>query len=132
MHDSLDPARAPRRGTTPLLDAAMIAELRELDEGEDGLLTELVDMFCEETTRRVSELREALEQGDTGAAERIAHAMKSAAANIGAKSLSAHWQQLESDARAGAPTEGLRDRFQQCLESYEASTRALDALLGRR
>ncbi len=131
MHDSPNYGPTARRGKDALLDEAMIAELRELDEGGDGLLIELVDMFTEETTRRVDELRAAIESGDTGAAERIAHAMKSAAANIGARALSSEWQLLESDARSGRTPEELRATFQRCLRAYEESSAAMDRLLGR-
>lgn len=131
MHHNADHQAAGRRQACGILDEAMIAELRELDEGEDGLLIELVDMFREESARRVDELRKALEIADLAAAERIAHAMKSAASNIGAKQLSANWQQLELDTRKGNTLEQLQACFQRCLDAYEESTAALDELLGR-
>ena len=79
-----------------VLDQNVLTALKELG-GEDDpeLLTELVDLFLDDTPQRLGELDRALESGNAAAVENAAHALKSSAANLGAMNLSSLFQQIE-------------------------------------
>ena len=69
-----------------VLDHAVIESLRELQQaGEPDLLTELVELFLEDTPIRLTALREATAQGDGFSVAKIAHALKGSSANMGAR-----------------------------------------------
>jgi len=77
------------------------AELLDRVDGDEELLAELVGIFLEDAPRQMAALKEAMEQGDITLVERQAHSLKGAAANIGARPLSAEAHRLELAAREG-------------------------------
>jgi two-component system sensor histidine kinase/response regulator len=54
-------------------------------EGDRDLLNELLDLFSEESARNFLELQDAMQMGDAPLMERLAHTIKGAASNVGAK-----------------------------------------------
>jgi two-component system sensor histidine kinase/response regulator len=116
----LSAAAAPRTSGSMALDGAAqtlnretLDGLRELDpNGGDELARELMGMFLESTPAAMSQLRRALDAGDAAVVGRVAHTLKSSAANLGAESLSIAMRELEKlgrearidDARALAAT----------------------------
>lgn len=89
--------------TTPdALDMTVIESLRDLDEfASMGLAQEVFGAFMTSSVRRLAELKVALEQADTHTVGKLAHALKSSAANVGALELSTQCQDLEKLARDG-------------------------------
>lgn len=99
------PAEAP---APQALNMAVIDSLRDLDEtGGMGLAQEIFSAFLTSSTRRLAELDAAMAKGDVQSLGKIAHALKSSAANVGALVLSAHYRELEKFARAGRVDEAL-------------------------
>lgn len=89
-------------GGGSILDAETIRALVELGGEEDpGLVEELVELFVDDASRRVQGILAALEHGDFEAIARAAHALKSAAANLGAFTFSGACRELENRARHG-------------------------------
>ena len=72
----------------PTIDRARLADLREL-EAPDGsrLLTVVIGAFVSQGPGRVAALRRAVEAEDRGLLRDVAHALKGASANIGARRL---------------------------------------------
>jgi HPt (histidine-containing phosphotransfer) domain-containing protein len=70
--------------------------LRDLDpNGGTDLVNELVGMFLDSTPKAITHLRDAIATGDSMAVGRLAHTLKSSAANLGAESLSRAMRELE-------------------------------------
>jgi CheY-like chemotaxis protein len=84
----------------PHVDPLVIAELRELDDGRNGLLQELLGSFLQKTPGRLRELRDAAEQGDAERLRSAAHGLRGSAGSVGAKRLTALATALEFQAAA--------------------------------
>jgi HPt (histidine-containing phosphotransfer) domain-containing protein len=91
--------------TLPLLDPTTLAELGALgrDLGRD-VRQEIFDLFTSTTPARVVELRARWDDDDLAAFARIAHALRSSAAAVGALQLARALEQAERTARAGQRT----------------------------
>ncbi len=89
------PAMADDGGDSPLSEG-VIAPLRELhNTPPGGQLADLVALFTAESSRRVAELRDAITTRDGPAIERLAHALRGAGANVGARLLPRLCERLE-------------------------------------
>ena len=76
--------------------------LRALDPtGTKGLLKRLMQAFLKAAETGIEEIEASLRVGDTAALRRVAHSLKSGAANVGAESLSARYGHLEGLGRSG-------------------------------
>ena len=62
-----------------LLDLAVMEQLLSLDDGELGLLKEMVGLFKEDTPDRIQALEATLASGDLNDLADVAHAVKGAA-----------------------------------------------------
>ncbi|MBZ5502907.1 MAG: PAS domain S-box protein [Acidobacteriia bacterium] len=89
------PAKAPPPG---VLDATAV--LRRVD-GDRELLEELAQMFIARRSQRRGEVQEALAAHDAGRLARLAHALKGAAANLGALRVPLLADEVEQLARSG-------------------------------
>ncbi len=89
-------------GGGPILDLETLRSLQELG-GEDDpeLLGELVELFVDDAGKRVQGILAALDRNDVESVARAAHALKSAAANLGAFGFSGACRELEAIARQG-------------------------------
>lgn len=82
------------------LDAATLDSLRDL--GGDEFLAELATLFLQDAPVHLTSITEALNAKDADAVARAAHALKSAAANMGAKRLQELLSRLEHAGRTGS------------------------------
>ena len=105
-------ADAPGRvAAASAVDAAVLAELRELQEPEaPDFVTELIDHLLREVPERVAAMHEAIDRGDVKAVEHLAHSMKSSCANLGVLTVSRLCGSIEQRCRDGL-TVGLADLF---------------------
>jgi len=69
--------------------------------GDRQLLDELAEMFVHDAPERLSTLRDALQKGDTEAADRTAHSLKGALAMFGAHRSAALARDIEALCHAG-------------------------------
>jgi HPt (histidine-containing phosphotransfer) domain-containing protein len=68
------------------VDAAVLAELRQLDSS-CGLLSTLITNFLNDVPTRLAGLRDALQQGDGGALARVAHELNGSSGNLGVRNM---------------------------------------------
>jgi CheY-like chemotaxis protein len=119
-------------GGDGILDEHTIATLKEFDSDENGdgtgngFFAGIVDLFVNDTGSRVEELGRAVEGGDAPAVNRLAHAVKGSAANVGAVRVQELCARLEVD--------GAEDRlgdapalFSRLQEEFTRATEALRA-----
>jgi PAS domain S-box-containing protein len=84
------------------LDAAVIADLRALDQwGDESLLDELIDLFAREAPERLREINAAAGSGSAQQIERMAHKLAGSASVLGARHLAALLLGVERLASAG-------------------------------
>ena len=84
------------------------ASILERLEGNQELLTELIQLFLGEAPLLIEAMRTALQKGDMRELGRSAHSMKGAASNFMAHSTAGAASQLEDDAKRG-DTESARN-----------------------
>jgi HPt (histidine-containing phosphotransfer) domain-containing protein len=84
----------------PTIDPEAIANLRDLNPGDGGeFLREIVNIYIEDTPRRLADLRACLASGDVTTFTRAAHTVKGSSANVGAAALKAIAERLEQVSR---------------------------------
>ncbi|MEW1952560.1 response regulator [Terrabacter sp. NPDC080008] len=114
-----------------VLDAARLAELRDLEPGDPSMLLRFIDRFGSGARQRLDDLRAAHRAGDAESQGRVAHGLKGSASNLGAVTLAAVCKQVEdlgSDGRLADDALMDRvaaevDRATQALEAYGAALR---------
>jgi PAS domain S-box-containing protein len=123
---STDASQPPRGPGSDLLDLATIQGLVDLDDGGPGLLSEMIEIFREDTPRRIQDISRAAGQGHAEELSRAAHALKGGAGALGAEALRALAASLESLGRGGSADAGanlperLETTFQDTLSALEA------------
>jgi len=127
----MDAASAPEtslQSEEPHLDLAVIAELRQLDDGNKSVVRELLGNFLHKAPGRLHELERACESGDAERLRQMAHSLRGSAGGIGAKRLTALATALEFQA-AAEPMGDVRTSLQALRRELEHVARALTAVL---
>jgi HPt (histidine-containing phosphotransfer) domain-containing protein len=121
---SLQSSAGVSEGT--VIDASVIAELRGLESSADpDFLNRLIDLFTEETPRRLEAVREAAESANAWALGQEAHRLKGSSAHLGARRMAALCEILEEQGRAGSISGApallnvLREEFDRVREALE-------------
>jgi CheY-like chemotaxis protein len=83
-------------GTSELIDRA---SLLERVEGDQELLTEMIQIFKEEAPALIMAMHNSLESGDWVVLERSAHSLKGAVSNLSSKTVANAALQLEQNAK---------------------------------
>lgn len=86
---------------TPVLDGAVVAELRESVGGDDAFVVELAGAYLAEAPGQLADMETAAKGGDAAAIVRPAHTLKSSSAALGAMRLAALCRKIEFDGREG-------------------------------
>ncbi|WP_243383997.1 Hpt domain-containing protein [Geothrix alkalitolerans] len=119
-----------------LLDLTTLQNLVELDDGQHGLVVEMIGIFRDDTQGRIEDILAAAGQDDAEAFSRASHALKGGAGALGAKALRALAADLEALGRKGSVEAGpdLRPRleslFRESLAALEAYVREGQARQG--
>ncbi len=113
--------------TTPVLDAAVLRNLQDLDD-EGGFVAELADVFCAETPIRLTALGGCARAGRATDVTSLAHAIKSAARTLGLARMAEALQAVEQGSRAG--TVPGPEELQRLETEYQAARDALQAVRG--
>ena len=94
--------------------------------GGEALAAKVTAVFIHHFPGMLEELRTALDAADAPLAQRQAHSIKGAAANVGANALSALARQMENAAKAETlePVRGNLDALQSAFDAYLAAARA--------
>lgn len=120
----------PEREEVDVLDATILAQLRDLDDGALGLVQEMLRLFCEDTPERLEALEAACAQNDGTALAETAHAIKGAAGTMGASRVRALAAALEAAGRSGSPLPGsLSGQLQGLKDAYREAVAALEQYL---
>jgi len=83
-----------------LIDQLQLTALREIQQpGEPDFVTELIDLFFNETDLHLKALREAVIDNDSVKLRRLAHLLKGSSANIGARTMAALYEEMEGENR---------------------------------
>ncbi len=89
-------------GSVEVLDAEVLASLRELQADDDpDFVAELIDVFLEDSPARLRDIRAAAAEGDADRLVRAAHTLKSASANVGAARVSDVCARIEDRGKMG-------------------------------
>lgn len=115
--------------TEAVLDTGALDELRACDPDDTGLLAELIDIFLADTPPRLNAIRLAADAAQPQALSREAHALKSSAAQLGARALSATCKALELKGREGTLA-GVPELVAQLEPQFAAVQAALLAEKG--
>jgi PAS domain S-box-containing protein len=113
----------------PVLDPATMRNLREMVGGDAEFLRELIHTFLQDTPRMLSDMRQALADGDAAVLRRAAHSLKSNSAEFGAKTLSGLCRELEAIGKSGA-LEGADAKLTLAEAAYEQVKQALEIAAG--
>jgi HPt (histidine-containing phosphotransfer) domain-containing protein len=111
---------------TPILDDAVLAELRESTGGDDDFVRELVEAYVAEAAGYLEAMSGAVATGDVSAIVRPAHTLKSSSATLGAMRLSAISRGIEEAGRAGRAAD-LADDVELAHATWAATLLALAA-----
>jgi two-component system, sensor histidine kinase and response regulator len=114
----------------PSIDPEAIKSLREIDDGKDDLLREVIELFAGETPPRLAAILDSANAGDPEALWRAAHALRSGAANLGATRVVRLCDMLEKRGRAGH-LEGVTTLVVELQPAVEEALRALQTIGGR-
>ncbi|MFO1060335.1 MAG: ATP-binding protein [Dongiaceae bacterium] len=120
-------ARRPASATAPaapLIDAAQVGEIWGGMEPE--IYREIVQVFIAELEQRLTRMESAAAVGESQALARQAHAIKGAAANVGALPLSAAAAELERDPATDDPAAARR----RVATLTDLARRTMNALAG--
>ncbi len=114
----------------PVIDPEAINNLRELSPDDDAFIIEIIDIFLEDTPKRIAELDSSLASQDVEVFGRAAHSIKGSSANLGAMNLRGVAEKLEHHAR----NEGLTETGEMIAELKTCFAEAkveLDKIAGR-
>jgi two-component system sensor histidine kinase/response regulator len=124
----VQPAPAPH---SPLssINSKTIAMLRDMDEhGSMELLSQLLASFEIGSQDSRQRLGAALQEGNANALRQLAHAMKSAAGNLGADALAACYREIEQHAREQR-LESMRPLLESAHIEQQRALAALHAIV---
>ena len=121
-HRSVEANAVPAAPVVPADDAAEVLEyLRRLEaQGSPGLAADVIEIFLQDTSNRLTALRQAIANGDGETVFRVAHTMQGSASMIGAASVARSCSALAKSARGGS--------FDQCkvlVSELDARFRAI-------
>jgi PAS domain S-box-containing protein len=112
---------AAGNGSADVIDLSQIASLRAIRRPDSGdFLTELIDMFVDETAFQLTALRKALSAKDATEIRRVAHFLKGSSANIGALRMTTLYEEMEGTQDACADTEALLNKLYREFELVHA------------
>jgi len=92
--------------------------------GDEELANELIEPFLADMRRQIEVLRSYLESGDAAGAERQAHTIKGAAANMGGQALRALAFELEKAGKIG-DMESMKTRLNELDTTFEELKQAM-------
>jgi HPt (histidine-containing phosphotransfer) domain-containing protein len=87
----------------PVLDQAVVDELRATVGGDEEFVLDLVATYVEEARTQVDGLVAAAQANDLAAMVRPAHTLKSSSASVGAMRLASICRDIETAGREGRP-----------------------------
>ena len=100
------------------LDRSVLQGLRDLQaEGEPDFLTELIDLFLEDSAILIDEMKMGLDQVDMAMVRQGAHTLKGSSGSLGAGRLAKLCVDIEAQSRDGL-FDSMKDTFQSLEAEY--------------
>jgi HPt (histidine-containing phosphotransfer) domain-containing protein len=110
----------------PVLDPAVLDELRDSVGGDEEFIADLVATYVNEGSGHLSEMQAAAAARDAAAIVRPAHTLKSSSAALGAMRLSQIARDIEFAGREGDAS-GLTERVAAASSAWEETMAAMAA-----
>lgn len=107
----------------PILDGAVLDELRDATGGDEAFILDLVETYVTEGAANLEGMQAAAEALDPAAIVLPAHTLKSSSASLGAMRLSAICRTIEEAGRA-AKTDSLKEDVEDARATWEATLAA--------
>tara|TARA_R110002094_G_scaffold149605_1_gene138197 strand:+ start:123 stop:482 length:360 start_codon:yes stop_codon:yes gene_type:complete len=114
----------------PVIDPEAISNLRELSPDDDSFIIEIIDIFLEDTPKRIAELESSLASQDAEVFERAAHSIKGSSANLGAMPLRGIAEKIEHHAR-NEGIGGTEEMLAELKARFAEAKVELDKIAGR-
>jgi two-component system sensor histidine kinase TorS len=114
------------------LDLSVMDQLLDLDDGELGLLKEMLDLFKADTPDRIKAIEATLASSDLVDMADVAHSIKGAAGTMGAPRLRAIAAELEAAGRKGSFGVDPGLLVEQLKETYADAVVALEGFIAQR
>ena len=114
------------------LDLSVMDQLLSLDDGELGLLKEMLDLFKADTPDRIRAIEATLATSELVDMADVAHSIKGAAGTMGAPRLRAIAAELEGAGRKGSFAVDPGLLLEQLKETYADAVLALEAFIAER
>jgi len=125
--ESPDASESAEAGSAAVIDQRAIADLRRLQSSTDAdFFNHLIDLFVEETPRRLTAMSAALAAANPEALAHEAHALKGSSGHMGATRMNALCDILEEQGRAGSVT-GAPALLSVLEEEFARVQKALEA-----
>jgi HPt (histidine-containing phosphotransfer) domain-containing protein len=97
----------PDRVSDRIADAVDLSVLISLEaaqaDGEPDLVLDLIDLYLDDTPRRLASMSSLLEQRDALSLQRAAHCLKGSSATLGARGTAELCRAIEETAQVGPP-----------------------------
>ena len=110
-----------------ILDPLAMENLREMVGGDPHFMAELIDTFLEDAPHVLSNMRQALENGDPVMLHRAAHTFKSNSSEFGATALANLCRELEVMGKADS-LEGARELLARVEAEFAQAEAALETV----
>jgi HPt (histidine-containing phosphotransfer) domain-containing protein len=114
------------------LDLTVMDQLLNLDDGELGLLKEMLDLFKSDTPDRIKAIEATLASGELVDMADVAHSIKGAAGTMGAPRLRGIAAELEGGGRKGSFPIDPALLLEQLKETYADALAALESFIAER
>jgi CheY-like chemotaxis protein/nitrogen-specific signal transduction histidine kinase len=111
------------------LDADVIQGLRDLDDGNNEVLAELIQVFCEDAPTHLQGLRQAATRGDCRVLAQHAHGLKGSSSNLGAHVIAGLCDRLEKIGNSGGIDAAALELLGELEVEYDRAENALRALV---
>lgn len=132
MAPDLDPAAGPDGAYLEHLDLDVMEQLLSLDDGELGLLEEMLGLFKEDTPGRILAIEHTLQTGEMTEMADVAHAVKGSAGTMGVPKVRAVAAQLEAAGRLGTSEVPPAELLVHLKATYADALVALDTFLAKK
>ena len=107
---------------TGVINLTVLEALKKFQQtGEPDFVTELIDLFLDDTTVQLESLRVAVSKNDVPEVRRLAHLVKGSSGNIGATGLAELCHEMEKSEEASATLLArLEEEFLEVAEAFKA------------